>query len=53
MTDREGLARVVRELPSNHSPQFAPVIEPTLTTGVAALVSAARTWLPVEGRPSA
>ncbi|MFI9389064.1 amidohydrolase [Kutzneria sp. NPDC052558] len=31
--------------PSNHSPEFAPVIEPTLTTGVEALVVAARTWL--------
>jgi hippurate hydrolase len=49
VSDRKGLQRVVRELPSNHSPQFAPVIEPTLSTGVAALVSAARTWLPVEG----
>lgn len=49
VSDREGMQRVVRDLPSNHSPQFAPVIEPTLTTGVAALVSAARTWLPVEG----
>ena len=53
VTDREGLARVVRELPSNHSAQFAPVIEPTLGTGVRALVSATRTWLPVEGRPTA
>ena len=50
VTDRDGLARVVRELPSNHSAQFAPVIEPTLSTGVKALVSATRTWLPVEGR---
>ncbi|WP_249227987.1 amidohydrolase [Kutzneria sp. CA-103260] len=32
-------------LPSNHSPEFAPVIEPTLSTGVEALVLAARTWL--------
>jgi amidohydrolase len=32
-------------LPSNHSPDFAPVIEPTLTTGVRALVTAARAWL--------
>jgi hippurate hydrolase len=40
------IERIVRELPSNHSPLFAPVIEPTLETGVAALVSAARTWLP-------
>jgi len=36
----------VRGLPSNHAPDFAPVIDPTLPTGVAALVSAARTWLP-------
>jgi hippurate hydrolase len=50
VTDRAGLQRVVAELPSNHSPQYAPVIQPTLTTGVAALVSAARTWLPAEGR---
>ncbi|MFG3259865.1 amidohydrolase [Streptomyces sp. NPDC048172] len=33
------------ELPSNHSPFFAPVVEPTLDTGVEALVVAARTWL--------
>jgi amidohydrolase len=42
------MARVA-QLPSNHSPLFAPVIEPTLTTGVAALVAAARTWLPLGG----
>ncbi len=42
----DDVARIVRDLPSNHSPQFAPVIEPTLGTGVAALVSAARGWLP-------
>jgi hippurate hydrolase len=29
----------------NHSPDYAPDIEPTLTTGVDALVVAARTWL--------
>ncbi|MEZ0070223.1 amidohydrolase [Streptacidiphilus sp. MAP12-20] len=33
------------ELPGNHSPFFAPVIEPTLSTGVEALVIAALTWL--------
>ncbi|HEY2278136.1 MAG TPA: amidohydrolase [Streptosporangiaceae bacterium] len=31
-------------LPGNHSPYFAPVIEPTLTTGVEALTVAALTW---------
>jgi len=33
-------------VPSNHSPHYAPVIEPTLTNGVVALVTAVRTWLP-------
>jgi hippurate hydrolase len=33
------------EIPVNHSPLFAPVIEPTLTTGVEALVAAALAWL--------
>ena len=32
-------------IPSNHSPFFAPVIQPTLTTGVDALVVAALTFL--------
>ena len=36
----------LRTVPSNHSPHYAPVIEPTLTIGVNALVVAARTWLP-------
>jgi amidohydrolase len=39
---------VVRGLPSNHSPRYAPVIEPTLDMGVRALVSAVHTWLPVS-----
>jgi hippurate hydrolase len=34
-----------QDLPSNHSPLFAPVIEPTLTTGIRALVAAAKEWL--------
>ncbi|MFI7342821.1 amidohydrolase [Streptomyces sp. NPDC050085] len=33
------------DLPGNHSPHFAPLVEPTLTTGVEALVVAALTWL--------
>ncbi|PYI27972.1 peptidase family M20/M25/M40 protein [Aspergillus indologenus CBS 114.80] len=36
---------VVRELPSNHSPFFAPVIEPTLRTAVDAMAVAAMTFL--------
>ncbi|MFE8956436.1 amidohydrolase [Streptomyces althioticus] len=42
----EDVMRVISGLPSNHSPQYAPVVEPTLTTGIAALVCAARAWLP-------
>lgn len=33
------------EIPGNHSPMFAPVIEPTLSTGVHALVACALNWL--------
>src|SRR5689334_13376262 len=33
------------ELPTNHNPRFAPVIHPTLSTGVEAMVVAARAWL--------
>jgi hippurate hydrolase len=45
----EDMATVVAEQPSNHSPFYAPVMEPTLRIGVAALVAAARTWLPPAG----
>ncbi|WP_188509819.1 amidohydrolase [Conyzicola nivalis] len=34
-----------RDVPSNHSPRFAPEPQPTLDRGVAALVTAAREWL--------
>ncbi|SES05138.1 amidohydrolase [Lentzea albida] len=34
-----------RPVAMNHSPEYAPDVEPTLSTGVAALVVAARTWL--------
>jgi hippurate hydrolase len=33
------------ELPTNHNPHFAPVIHPTLETGVETLVAAAAAWL--------
>jgi hypothetical protein len=39
---------MARDIPSNHSPRFAPLIQPTLDTGVAALVTAAVTWLPAS-----
>jgi hippurate hydrolase len=35
----------VNKIPSNHSPFFAPVIHPTLETGVEAMVVAALAWL--------
>ena len=35
----------LHEIPSNHSPRYAPAIEPTLQIGVTALVTAARAWL--------
>ena len=44
-TTIEEVAARVRDLPSNHSPMFAPVIEPTLSTGIGALTASARTWL--------
>ncbi|MGH7860956.1 MAG: M20 family metallopeptidase [Candidatus Dormibacteraceae bacterium] len=40
--EREGR---LSELPTNHSPKFAPVIHPTLETGVEALVTATCAWL--------
>ncbi|NPC96562.1 amidohydrolase [Nocardioides sp. zg-DK7169] len=36
------------KVPSNHSPKYAPVIDPTLSLGVTALVTAARAWLPAR-----
>jgi amidohydrolase len=33
------------DIPTNHNPRFAPVIHPTLETGVEALVVAAQAWL--------
>ncbi|ALE75104.1 amidohydrolase [Pseudonocardia sp. EC080610-09] len=45
-TSVDDIRERVAELPSNHSPRYAPVIEPTLSTGVAALTAAARAWLP-------
>ena len=38
-------ANRLNELPVNHSPKFAPVIHPTLRTGVEALIVATRAWL--------
>ncbi len=35
----------IGDIPTNHNPRFAPVIHPTLETGVEALVVAAQAWL--------
>ncbi len=37
--------RVSQDIPVNHSPTFAPVIQPTLDTGTQAMVCAALAWL--------
>jgi amidohydrolase len=49
-TDPDLYARAERdgrltELPTNHNPKFAPVLHPTLETGVEALVTASCAWL--------
>ena len=48
--DRDVYAKAKRDgtigaLPTNHSPYFAPVIHPTVETGVETLVVAALAWL--------
>lgn len=44
-TTVEAIAAVVAGLPSNHSPSYAPLGAPTIESGVAALTTAARSWL--------
>ena len=38
-------AGTVADIPTNHNPRFAPVIHPTLETGVETLVVASKAWL--------
>ncbi|MGB3392963.1 MAG: amidohydrolase [Stenotrophomonas sp.] len=38
-------AGTLNAIPSNHSPRFAPVLEPTLKTGLQAMLTAASAWL--------
>ena len=47
-SEAERRGTVSSEIPANHSPRFAPVIDPTLETGTAALVVAALAWLAPE-----
>lgn len=49
-TDPETYAKAkksgtIAEIPTNHNPRFAPVIHPTLQTGVEAMVIAVQAWL--------
>jgi amidohydrolase len=49
-TDPEAYAKAkadgkMNEIPTNHNPGFAPVIHPTLETGVQALLVGAKAWL--------
>lgn len=44
----------VNKIPSNHSPKFAPLLHPTLETGLQAMMTAASVWLcsPAQGAES-
>lgn len=44
------LMEVMRDIPSNHSPHYAPVVQPTLGIGIEALLTAVREWLPPAAR---
>lgn len=37
-------------IPSNHSPKFAPVVHPTLETGLQAMLAAASAWIGLPAR---
>jgi hypothetical protein len=41
----QDIVRIMAGLPSNHSPRYAPVPDPTIKLGVGALSAAAREWL--------
>ncbi len=44
-TGPDGMRDVMARLPSNHSPLYAPVLQPTLAIGTNSLVAAALAWL--------
>ena len=44
-TSIEDVAQIMESLPSNHSPYYFPVPDPTIRVGVGALVAGARQWL--------
>ncbi|MGC5584962.1 amidohydrolase [Ornithinimicrobium sp. W1665] len=41
----EAAGTQAEDFPDNHAPQFAPVLQPTLDTGVRAMVAATMAWL--------
>ena len=41
LTAAEQAGRVAQDIPTNHNPAFAPVIHPTMETGVEAITAAA------------
>ena len=43
--EAKAAGRISQDIPVNHSPNFAPVVQPTLDTGTQALVIAALAWL--------
>ncbi|OJW25644.1 MAG: amidohydrolase [Rhodospirillales bacterium 69-11] len=45
-------AGTVDALPSNHAPDFAPVVDPTLRAGIEAMLTAAGVWLMADGAPT-
>src|SRR5690606_19298605 len=52
--ERHRQAGTVKDIPDIHAPRFAPVIDPTLRTGLEAMLAAASAWLcaPHAGAPS-
>jgi hippurate hydrolase len=47
--DKAEKAGKIDELPANHAPDFAPVIHPTLETGIETMLTAAGAWLAGDG----
>ncbi len=43
--DAEAAGTQASDFPDNHAPQFAPVLQPSLDTGVRAMVAATMSWL--------
>ena len=40
-TRAQEAGRITQDIPTNHNPRFAPVIHPTLETGIEAMTTAA------------